>query len=238
MLGVKTGYWTWGALWIPRSTSVWSAICTEEPNTWGVDSLATQQTCYSLHSSLKVVLDDSNRVDKIFKVKAEVGPTNGEFPLGPCRPGKENNKWLGARSVCTKKTYYLRYPLWRDKTGGLDHRQTWSGKHVYQLDFHPRRKYFLRKNETETAWTGFKGRWNLPAGTVASAFLVCVGPFFVVSAISGGPGVRQEGGKAVTDEVQWSKWVILLWFRCKTCVPDNYGTSQVLSRVCTMSRCT
>lgn len=26
MLGVKTGYWTWGTLWIPLSTSVWSAI--------------------------------------------------------------------------------------------------------------------------------------------------------------------------------------------------------------------
>lgn len=100
MLGVKTGYWTWGALWIPRSTSVWSAICTEEPNTWGIESLATQQTCYSLHFPLKVVLDrksnagDWNRVDKIFMVKADVGPTNGEFPLGLCRPGKENNKWL------------------------------------------------------------------------------------------------------------------------------------------------
>lgn len=103
MLGVKTGYWTWGALWIPRSTSVWSAICTEEPNTCSIDSLATQQTCYSLHFSLKVVLDrksdaeNSNRVDKIFMVKADVGPTNGEFPRGLCKPGEENNKWLVAR---------------------------------------------------------------------------------------------------------------------------------------------
>lgn len=26
MLGVKTGYWMWGSLWIPVRTSVWSAI--------------------------------------------------------------------------------------------------------------------------------------------------------------------------------------------------------------------
>lgn len=62
-------------------------------------------------SDRKSDADDSNPVDKIFIVKADMGPTNGEFPLGLCRPGKE-------------KTYYLRNPLGRDKTGGLDHRQT------------------------------------------------------------------------------------------------------------------
>lgn len=54
-----------------------------------------------------------------------------------------------------------------------------------------------------------------------------MGPFFVVSAISGAPGVRQEGGQVVADKVQRSKWVILLLFRCKTCVPDDYGTQAV-----------
>lgn len=50
-----------------------------------------------------------------------------------------------------KKSYYLWYPFWGDKAGGLDHRQAGSWKHVYQLDFHPCRNNFLGNNETETA---------------------------------------------------------------------------------------
>lgn len=53
------------------------------------------QPAFSIESGFRQEKQrDSNRVDKIFMVKADVGPTNGEFPLGLCRPGKENNKWL------------------------------------------------------------------------------------------------------------------------------------------------
>lgn len=68
---------------------------------------------------------------------------------------RELNKSLNTCLLCTKKSYYLRYPLWRDKAGGLDHRQACSWEHVYQLDFHPCRNNFLGNNETETALSGF-----------------------------------------------------------------------------------
>lgn len=68
---------------------------------------------------------------------------------------KELNKSLSTLLLRTKKSYYLRYPLWRDKAGGLDHRQACSWEHVYQLDFHPCRNNFLGNNETETALSGY-----------------------------------------------------------------------------------
>lgn len=72
-----------------------------------------------------------------------------------CRQVGEPNKSLSTLSLCTKTSYYLRYPLWRDKAGGLDHRQACSWEHVYQLDFHPCRNNFLGSNETEAALSGF-----------------------------------------------------------------------------------
>lgn len=70
-----------------------------------------------------------------------------DFPRHLWREEREPNKSLGTLLPCTKKSYYLRYPLWRDKAGGLDHRQAGPWEHVYQLDFHPCRNNFLGNNE-------------------------------------------------------------------------------------------
>lgn len=140
-----------------------------------------------------------------------MGLTSSDFSLGFCRPRKENNKKFSALFLWTMKTSYLWYPLWGNKTGGLNHWQTCSRKHVYQLDFHSRRNNFLRYNETETAWTGFDGEVELSRlcsrhqSRLPFTFACTI---FVVRAISGATGVQQKGGEAVTDKVKQSKWVI------------------------------
>lgn len=72
-----------------------------------------------------------------------------------CSAERKTNKSLGTLGFAQGERYYLRYPLWRDKAGGLDRWQARSWKHVYQLDFHPCRDNFLgsSENETHTFWT-------------------------------------------------------------------------------------
>lgn len=71
-----------------------------------------------------------------------------------CSAERKTNKSLGTLGFAQGERYYLRYPLWRDKAGGLDRWQARSWKHVYQLDFHPCRDNFLgsSENETHTFW--------------------------------------------------------------------------------------
>lgn len=109
-----------------------------------------------------------------------------DFPRQLRRQEREPNKSLSTLLLCTKKSYYLRYPLWRDKAGGLDHRQACSWEHVYQLDFHPCRNNFLGNNETETALSGFDsthdGRYNKQI-SVRFLFLLRCLPITLISTV-------------------------------------------------------
>lgn len=125
-----------------------------------------------------------------------------------CTPGKDNYKKFSTLSLWTKKTPYLRYPLWGNKTGGLDHWQACFRKHVYQLDFLSRRNNFLKYNETKNSlnWLWWEVEHNGLCSRHQSRLpfpFVCT-----IFAISGITGVQQKGGEAVPDEVKQSKWLI------------------------------
>lgn len=198
MLGVKTGYRTWGFFWIPRSTSVWSAICTKKQTMWNIESL--HHICQHQFFSLKPG-------PQHIRGKKYLWVWQLEF-LVFCRPGKENYKKFSILSLWTKKTPYLRYPLWGNKAGGLDHWQACFGKHVYQLDFLFRRNNFLKYNETINSlnWLWWEVECNGLCSHHQSRLpfpFVCT-----IFAISGITGVQQKGGEAVTDKVKQSKWLI------------------------------
>lgn len=106
-----------------------------------------------------------------------------DFPQYLSRLERAPNKSLSTLLLRTKKSYYLRYPLWRDKAGGLDHRQACSWEHVYQLDFHPCRNNFLGNNETETTLSGFDSSQDRGCNKKICGFfiLLCCEPFMLIS---------------------------------------------------------
>lgn len=77
--------------------------------------------------------------------------------------GKGPNRLISTVPLCAEQRFYLRHPLWRDKAGGLDHRQACSWQHVYQLDFHPCWDNFLGNNESEmySFWIWFHSWWEV-----------------------------------------------------------------------------
>lgn len=171
MLGVRTGYRTWGFFWIPRSTSAWSAICTKVQTMWNIESWhhISQHQPFSLKPGPQHI-----RGKKYLWVwQLEL--------LVFWRPGKENYKKFSTLSLWTKKTPYLRYPLWGNKAGGLDHWQACFGKHVYQLDFLSRRNNFLKHNETKNSlnwlWWEVRTQRTLFPPPVTSAISICVRNF-------------------------------------------------------------
>lgn len=164
-----------------------------------------------------------------------------------------SNKSLSTKLQCTKKTYYLRYPLWRHKAGGLDHRQACYREQVYQLDFHPCWNNFLGSNETETDYSGFDLRvislFFLNATHTAVTNLTCsilhlnfvkwfqtccadrISPFFPPPFT---PGMQQDGDKTQLEAV--SSFLFCFKENEKQMFPTRMAQSTHVQNYCMYER--